>query len=361
MRSAGKILFALCIILIQGILLSSCKKDLVYNVPASIQPYVDEFISEAALRGITLEIDELVVLFEQDLVVDGIVAAGLCQRSNRGTPTIKLDTTSINWRSNLSSREQLIFHELGHCVLDRSHLEDRLANGNYKTTMRPSGEQIYGPVMTAFKRSYYMDEMYDENVSSPSWSVNALAYDDINPGSKTIISNEEFDDESGEWSTGGNTTNTIRSIFNGVYILEVVNPDNYYVGNVLEINAGADFELEAGVHVDGDGFAGILWAGEEREEIIPSFSTVFFDDDVISIGTIDDGTESSYVYEEFFTEFYNKVTIRRIGNSYYFYVNENLVDNMNFLGINGDQIGVSFGGVQGVKILFDYIRLSYID
>jgi len=39
-------------------------------------------------------------------------------------------------RSNESSKEWLVYHELGHCVLDRSHRNDRFENGMWKSLMR---------------------------------------------------------------------------------------------------------------------------------------------------------------------------------------------------------------------------------
>ena len=342
------------------ILIFSCEKDKIYNVPANIQPFVDEFLAQAAMRGVDIDIEELVVEFGEDLMVEGVSAAGICTKSRRDPPTIKLDTTTINWRANPSSREQLVFHELGHCVLNRSHLDSRLPNGNYVTTMRPTGEQLYGQVLSAFKRVYYLDELFTESTPAPSWSTDPLLYTDISPASKTVVHAEYFDDESGNWSTG-ESANTKRQIIGGVYVLTVKVPDNYFVGNTLEIDENEDFEFEAGVHVDGSGFSGLLWAGEEMEEETPSFHTIFFDDDVVSVGTIEDGTESSYVYGEFFTEFYNKVTVRHVGGEYFYYVNENLVDNMEFQGINGSEIGLSFGGAQGVKVIYDFLTLSYIN
>ena len=168
MSSSGRIKILVIIGIV--VFLGSCKKDKVYNVPLIIQPYIDEFIAEAATRGLPLDIDNLVVVFEEELKVDGVEAAGLCQRGGRnGTPTIKIDTTSVNWQTNLSSREQLVFHELGHCVLERSHIEERLSNGNYRSTMRPTGEQIYGPEYSSFKRSYYFDELFDIETPEQSW------------------------------------------------------------------------------------------------------------------------------------------------------------------------------------------------
>jgi len=338
----------------------SCDKDPIYSVPDRIQPYIDLFIAEAASRGVDLEIEDLVVLFEEDLEVDGVQAAGICTRSRKDPPTIKLDNTTVNWRSNLSSREQLVFHELGHCVLNRSHLDAKMTNGNYRSAMRPSGEQIYGPVLNLFKRDYYLDELFNENVADAPWSQNVLAYDDILPGSKTLEFEEDFDDNDYGWNTG-TSDNTKRSITNGAYKLQVIIPDNYYVGNELVIDDARDFELEMDVSITGTGFAGVLWGGEAIMDANPTFHTIFFDDDVISIGTLEDGTESSYVYELFEQGVYSTVTIRRIGGAYLYYVDGVGIDNMEFPGLNGDEFGISFGGAAGVTVHCDNIRLFYLD
>ncbi|TAE60242.1 MAG: hypothetical protein EAZ89_01710, partial [Bacteroidetes bacterium] len=143
-------------------LLQACKDDepvKVYDVPSIIQPYIDLFEQEAAARGQTLNIDNLKVEFETDL--QGGDAAGLCTFASPNTPTphIRLDTTSYNWQNNEYHREILIFHELGHCILNRLHKDDVLPNGNYASIMRSTGEQLYGGSLNAFKRDYYLDEL----------------------------------------------------------------------------------------------------------------------------------------------------------------------------------------------------------
>ncbi|MCP4123887.1 MAG: hypothetical protein GY751_19230 [Bacteroidetes bacterium] len=343
-----------------SMLFFSCEKDPIYSVPDRIQPYIDLFIAEAAIRGVDLEIEDLVVLFEEDLEVDDVQAAGLCTRSRKDPPTIKLDTTTVNWSSNLSSREQLVFHELGHCVLNRSHLDAKMANGNYRSSMRPSGEQIYGPVLSQFKRDHYLGELFDENVADAPWSQNVLAYDDILPGSKTLEFEEDFSDNDYGWNTG-TSDKTKRSITSGEYKLQVIIPDNYYVGNELVIDDSRDFELEMDVRITGTGFAGVLWGGAMVMGANPTFHTIFFDDDVISIGTLEDGTESSYVYELFEQGEYSTVTIRRIGGVYLYYVDGVGIDNMDFPGLNGDEFGISFGGAAGVTVYCDNLSLYYLD
>lgn len=347
-------------VLLAILALPACKKDPVYNVPARIEPYIASFLAEAAARGVDIDIEELVVEFESNLEVDGVAAAGVCIRSRKDPPVIKLDTTTVNWQSNLSAREQLVFHELGHCVLNRSHLDARLANGNYKSSMRASGEQIYGPVLNAFKRSYYMDEFFDESAPAPSWSVGVPDYGDVPPAVRTLVFEEGFSNNVGGWNTG-TSASTRRTIANGVYTLEVLVPDNYYVANDLDIDATRNFDLEADYRIEGEGFAGLLWGGSDIGGGVPTFHTLFFDEDVISIGTIADGTESTNEFIDLVPGDFSTVTVRHLNGHYLFYLDGVRIDNLAFPGLNGDAFGLSFGGAAGVKVVFDNIRLYYLD
>lgn len=330
-----------------------------YNVPAKVQPFIDDFIEEAQQRGINLVIDDLVVEFDSNLEVDGNQAAGICRRSRNKPPTILLDTTTVNWSSNLSAREQLVFHELGHCVLDLSHVSDRLTDGNYVTLMRPTGEQLYGAELSAFKREYYLDRLFDGNATAPSWSFDVPRFNDL-PGDLILDFVENFNNNSNGWPTG-ESNNSILSFLTGIYIMEVKSPGNYFVGNTLNIDPTRDFDLQFSVKIEGNGFAGVLWAGGDDGGAIPSYNTFFFDNDVISIGTIRGGTESSYVYPEYLTDEFNDVSIRHIDGQLMFYVNEELVDHMEFRGVNGNEFGLSFGGPTGVIVRFDRIVFSYIN
>ncbi|MCB0502136.1 MAG: hypothetical protein KDD32_05595 [Bacteroidetes bacterium] len=359
MSSSGRIKILVIIGIV--VFLGSCKKDKVYNVPLIIQPYIDEFIAEAATRGLPLDIDNLVVVFEEELKVDGVEAAGLCQRGGRnGTPTIKIDTTSVNWQTNLSSREQLVFHELGHCVLERSHIEERLSNGNYRSTMRPTGEQIYGPEYSSFKRSYYFDELFDIETPEQSWSIDVPQYNDISPAAKTLAFEEPFNDANGGWSTG-QSNSTSRKIEGGFYKIKILQAGGYYVDNTLAIQADKDFEIEYNLTLDESGFSGILWGGEERPGFLPSFKLMYIGNEVVSIGSIVHGTESSYEAAQNNSPLSNQLVVRKIGVNLYCYLNQSLIDNIMINESFGDKIGIAFGGAAGTEIMVDNIKLLYLN
>lgn len=107
------------LILLLALALTACEKNKIYNVDPAIQPYVDRFTRASN------EVDH-------PIVVDNLVAniktlsnpqwAGQCDINNE-TPTVSL--SAAWWPTfNDSMREQLVFHELGHCVLGRQHNND---------------------------------------------------------------------------------------------------------------------------------------------------------------------------------------------------------------------------------------------
>jgi hypothetical protein len=340
---------------------SSCSKDPVYNVPDNLQSYVDEFINEAAERGIELTIDDLIILFEEDLEVNGVTAAGLCQTGGRKhSPTIKIDTTSLNWTLNLSTKEQLIFHELGHCVLGRPHNDKRMANGNYGSSMRTSGEQIYGPVYSNFKRDYYLDELFLESSPEPEWAVNLFNYSNIPFASKTLAFEELFDAPGNGWSEG-TSASTKRQIVDGTYKLTILNEGSYFVSNQLEIDNTKNFDLEIRLTLSSNGFMGMLWGGLAVGPVgqLPSYNTFYVGREVTTIGSILHGSESSYQYNNYVIPDFNKLTIRRIGNDFIYYLNERQIDNMRFVDINGKEFGLAFGGDANTEFRVDDIRLYY--
>lgn len=342
-------------------LLLGCSKDKVYNVPDNLQSYIDDFIEEAASRGIELTVDDLVILFEEDLMVNGVSAAGLCQTGGRKhTPTIKIDTTSLNWTLNLSTKEQLIFHELGHCVLGRAHNDRRLGNSNYASSMRTSGEQIYGPVYSNFKRDYYLDELFVESTPEPEWAVNLFNYSNIAFASKTLIYEELFDAPGNGWSVG-TSVSTNRQIADGEYKLTILNEGSYFVSNQIEIDSTQNFDLEIRLTVSPDGFIGMLWGGLALGPVgqLPSYNTFYVGREVTTIGSILHGSESSYQYNNYIITDFNKLTIRRIDNDFIYYLNERQIDNMKFVQINGKEFGIAFGGDANAQFRIDDIRLFY--
>lgn len=168
--------------------LIACKTDmavaptLVYQVPAEIEVYVDKFIEEAKIRGIDIKKENL--LAEFFTVSQGDICGQCSQATNnpdKSQKKITIVKNTICWTSaKIQSRETLVFHELGHCWLGRmAHKDSFLPNGVAASIMSTRNDNPYSPCeyditgngdcdKTA-RRKYYIDELFDEKTSTPTW------------------------------------------------------------------------------------------------------------------------------------------------------------------------------------------------
>lgn len=148
--------------LIMG-LLSGCGKDIGY-VDSGLSPYVDDFFAEAAAHGINLSRRNLVVEFV-DLQGQ---KAGSCKKSYQryidGKEEYKTVSVDISFwdKANEPVREFVIFHELGHCLLNRGHSSG--ANTVSITIPQEGGGtetgQIYSNYMVSSIGSYIDESLY---------------------------------------------------------------------------------------------------------------------------------------------------------------------------------------------------------
>jgi hypothetical protein len=86
-------------------------------------PYVRLFSQYAEEYDAPVKIDDL-EFKTADIKDEGIM--GRCHTYDHGTPTIVIDT--IYWEKiSPTQRIALVFHELGHCILKREHIEEGLS------------------------------------------------------------------------------------------------------------------------------------------------------------------------------------------------------------------------------------------
>jgi hypothetical protein len=85
--------------------------------------YVNLFQEQAADLGQDIQVSDLVIRFKHIPIEDEKVTLGVCWRGGNHSPTIDIDPE--HWKGmSMVQRELLMFHEMGHCVLRRSHVED---------------------------------------------------------------------------------------------------------------------------------------------------------------------------------------------------------------------------------------------
>lgn len=148
-----------------------------YSVPAGVEPFVETFRKMAQQRGLSIPTDNLIIVFGTPQAQD---VCGQCFRQAGQTPRITLSANAFCWQNaNAEEREALVFHELGHCWLNRDHRADRFPNGVYASLMNPDDVDVYAVCRYPInddacdkrpRRSYYHDELFDPATPAPAWS-----------------------------------------------------------------------------------------------------------------------------------------------------------------------------------------------
>ena len=144
--------------------------------------------------------------------------AGSC-RLNSYPKIVTID--HFYWKiASFPGREQLLFHELAHCLLQRKHYTDTFAWGECKSWMREKDYDCLINITNPVWRKYYLDELFDEQplgnqlvdqqpLRNPSWYLDTatpvakaqyIKQSTIaltSPGSKL---DSLFGNESGDWA-----------------------------------------------------------------------------------------------------------------------------------------------------------------
>ena len=188
-----KILFFLSLIII----FQNCRPDNgvgaeagVYDVDPAFESYVQAFIAEGAKRGQTIDFDDSGLIVEFSDVTVGN-ASGFCYVGEHHVVIDKSEWTSLS--ENV--RGFLLFHELGHCELDRGHRNDKFENNVWKSIMRGSpleGNEVWIPIpYFGFRKDYLNDELFNENVPAPAWATQTFDYNEVPAAAKEVVNSAE--------------------------------------------------------------------------------------------------------------------------------------------------------------------------
>ena len=156
MKNLNKITaFLVMIVLVAG----SCNNDESpdYFVDEPLQPYFDRFELEAAIRGVAIDLVALQVTGDVRLISASQVI-GECIHTEKEPNTVVVDVVYWNSANDLE-KEFLIFHELGHCALNREHIDNSDGNGDCVSVMT-SGTGLCHINYTASTREALLDELF---------------------------------------------------------------------------------------------------------------------------------------------------------------------------------------------------------
>ncbi len=150
-------------------LLFSCSKKQRENlIEPEIEPYVDSFYLEANRLGVELDIkkNDITITFVESDEFSGQCSYGFWNNS------IQIDLGF--WEDATHERKYwLIFHELGHCVLNRTeHLNEVFPNGECKSEMDGDEDNFFCSSNKYSKlwKNYYINELFFPSRNKlPDW------------------------------------------------------------------------------------------------------------------------------------------------------------------------------------------------
>ena len=143
-------------------MLSACApKDEPHNplvCDAAFSPAVSQFQSDSVkIKGVAQSLENLTIEFSAPGALLSQREAAVCDQ-NGGIKTIQVDP--IWWSSHDEIyQKNVIYHELGHCVLGRGHRNDILDGMHYASLMNS-----YSYVNDAFyldNEKYYINELFN--------------------------------------------------------------------------------------------------------------------------------------------------------------------------------------------------------
>lgn len=141
--------------LVLAMLVSACGAKIVSIEPQYIK-YVKEFENQSSTTNNKVIVDDLVVRTRDDL--GGSILAQ-CRMYSVFTPLIVVSKKYWVTMSE-TEREMVMFHELGHCILNRGHNENLKEPNIPESIMYP---YIFSSDVYLFLKSNYILELFQNN------------------------------------------------------------------------------------------------------------------------------------------------------------------------------------------------------
>jgi len=223
-----------------------CQDKDEYRVDSEFESYVVSFEQDARIRNKFINLKSSGLIVEFATLKDN--QAGLCHYEN----PIRIEIDKECWEKlkgksgEVLMKENLIYHELGHGILNRRHLNTTLQNGDWKSIMC-GGEKVndrpWNINYRGIRRTYYKDELFNESTTAPAFSTLTLAADTTVFKRKVYLS---FDTES-KSDAGWDMTNNVGykiSIDNKRLLFESKASNSYFIFGQTTVDSKNDFSFE---------------------------------------------------------------------------------------------------------------------
>jgi len=310
--------------------LFSCKDKTEYRVGSDFEIYVQHFEQEAATRNRTFNFKSSGLIIEFSDLKEGV--AGLC---NYEKP-IRIEVDKAYWDSlglqngTDQMREELIFHEMGHGILNRTHTNSVLLNDEWKSMMC-GGNVVSGRTWNlnyhGERRAYYLDELFNESAPVPAFATESFNTDTAD--FVQVYRDEFTSTASTKWKLG-QTNNGKATIENSMLKYESQSSVNLIVLIATPVNVLSDFSFECTLQYTGtdDSKYGIVYGtytDENQQAATSGASLEYFLINNDQKATIGNRSWFSYftqvTRDQIVPKSLNKIKVVKKGCMMYFFIN----------------------------------------
>lgn len=141
-----------------------CRKETISTgsiyIDEDLAPYFERFQEEGMARGVEVDFETAnISAYLEDIAAPNVT--GQCYYNSTEPNRLVIDI--VFWKQATDLRKEfVVFHELGHCFLKRSHLETTLADGTCASMMH-SGLSGCRNAYNNTTRAAYLDELFLEH------------------------------------------------------------------------------------------------------------------------------------------------------------------------------------------------------
>lgn len=228
------------------LLFTSCNNENEYRVEGEFEEYVVRFENEASERNLPLNLHNDGLIIEFADLKDN--QAGLCHYEN----PIRIEIDKTYWEAISPTKgadymkENLLFHELGHGILKRDHLNTTLENDDWKSIMC-GGDKVdnrpWNINYRGLRRDYYVDELFNESTSVPQFSSMQLRVDTSGYIQQKYLSFDTEKNADSGWSMSDNVNYSI-SIDNKKLKFQSKIDYPYFIFTESSVDVLSDFSFQ---------------------------------------------------------------------------------------------------------------------
>lgn len=317
------------LILALSLIIYSCGDPHEYSVDPVFTKYVQRFEQEASKRGKNYNLQTEGLIIEFAKLKDD--QAGLCHYE---TP-IRIEIDSVYWKriSTVAGsdymKEDLLFHEMGHGILGRKHLNTTLSNGDWKSMMCGGTKVDNRPWNINYRRmrrDYYVDELFTESTPTPAFTATELPID-----TSTYVKKIGFTFDTGSAQDTGweltNATDYSSSIDNKQFKFVSLYSASYAIllnikNSPVNFSSNFSFEMEIDCQpkLSSDQF-GIVYAAKSASKDTTEYFKINLDQNMYP------GNSSWYSYHtqlsknEIHTTGKNKLKLFKLNGILYYFIN----------------------------------------